>query len=279
MHIAAFVSWLWVQASLAGRPLWLGDPLVEVVLGLLTAGYLAGLFFPHVAARRAADAVGFRHMLAFFAGITIVAAALFSPLDALGDRFFSLHMAQHLLLIAAAAPLLAVSDAHLVLISVLPLHLRENAGRMPVFAAVGEWSQLRSTAWLAALLFVVTIWLWHVPAAHDFATDNGWAHAIEHLTVLATATAFWRVVITTGKRRISPGMGAFMVSLVGLSGALLSALIMFAPTPLCRAYMHNPIEDQVLAGLLMCIPASFVYLGSTIWALSRMLSDGTRHAN
>jgi cytochrome c oxidase assembly factor CtaG len=278
MPIAAFVNWLSVQASLGGRPLWFGDPLVEVVLVLLTACYLAGLFSQRGAARRAADPVSLPRMLAFFAGITVVAAALLSPMDALGDRFFSAHMAQHLLLIVGAAPLLAVSDAHLVLIAALPLRLRENAGRMPVFAAAAEWSKLRSTAWLAALLFVVTIWLWHVPAAHDFATDNGWAHAIEHLTILATATAFWRVVITSGKRRVTPGMGAFMVSLVGLSGALLSALIMFAPAPLCRAYVNNPIEDQVLAGLLMCIPASFVYLGSTIWALSRMLGDEARHA-
>jgi cytochrome c oxidase assembly factor CtaG len=187
-------------------------------------------------------------------------------------------MAQHLLLIVGAAPLLAVADAHLVLVSALPPRVRAASGRMPPLIAIAEWSGQRSTAWFAAALFVLTVWFWHIPAVHDVATGEGLAHAIEHLTVLAAATAFWRVAVTSGRRRISLGPCAFMVSLVGLSGALLSALIMFAPAPLCRAYVHNPIEDQVLAGLLMCITASFVYLGSTIWALSRLIGNESRHA-
>jgi hypothetical protein len=48
---------------------------------------------------------------------------------------------------------------------------------------------------------------------------------------------------------------------------------MFAGHPLYSAYAGNPLDDQVLAGVLMCIPASFVYLGSTVWALWRMLGN------
>jgi len=88
--------------------------------------------------------------------------------------------------------------------------------------------------------------------------------------VLGTATMFWRVILNSGQLRIGPGLAAVIVSLVSLQGSLLSAILMFAPKQLCGSYAGNPIEDQVMAGLLMCIPASFVYLGSTVWALSRL---------
>jgi putative membrane protein len=72
-------------------------------------------------------------------------------------------------------------------------------------------------------------------------------------------------------------MGALLVSLVGIQGAFLSALIMFAAHPLYSPYAANPIDDQVLAGLVMCIPASFIYLASTVWALWKMLGNRQAH--
>ena len=80
-------------------------------------------------------------------------------------------------------------------------------------------------------------------------------------------------ISTSGDRRLTFGMAALLLSLVGFQGALLSALIMFAPRGLYSAYSGNPPDDQALAGVLMCIPASFVYLGSTLWALARMLGN------
>ena len=96
--------------------------------------------------------------------------------------------------------------------------------------------------------------------------------------MLLAATLFWRVILTSGKRRISPGLAAIIVSLVSLQGSLLSAILMFSPVPLCSSYAGNPLDDQVLAGLLMCIPASFVYVGSTVWALTRIIGNGPTHA-
>jgi putative membrane protein len=257
--------------------MWFGDPLVEIVLALIVGGYLIGL----AGMRRdvGSTSAGDRKLAAaFFSGVAVVALALFSPLDALGERFFAAHMFQHLLLIIGAAPLFAFSNAHVVLAESIPDDTRRGFERASLAAAIAHWSQRPIAAWTAGAAFVVTIWFWHIPAAHDWATDDAFAHAAEHLTVLATAILFWRVVLTSGHRRIGAGAAALLVSFVGLSGALLSALIMFAPQPICRAYVNNPIEDQVLAGLLMCIPASFVYLGSTIWALWRLIGGEQSHA-
>lgn len=84
------------------------------------------------------------------------------------------------------------------------------------------------------------------------------------------------MVVTSGKRRLSPGMAVIMVSLIGIQGAFMGAIIAFASHPLYHAYAGNAPSDQALAGVMMCIPASFIYLVTTIWAHTRMLRDTPR---
>jgi putative membrane protein len=252
---------------------WFDSPLLEVLLAALLALYLAGLA-EMVSRRYKKWPIGKARVAAFLSAILIVGLALLSPFDAFSDTLFSVHMLQHLLLILGAAPLLAVSDAHLVILRAFPLAGRRALGRtVAAIPGIRYAAHKEAAAWIAAASFVGTMWFWHIPAAYGWALDNELVHVFEHITLLVTATLFWRVIITSGDRRLSPGMAVVIVSLVGIQGALLSALIMFAPHPLYGAYANNPLDDQVLAGVLMCIPASFIYLGSTIWALWRMLGN------
>ena len=208
----------------------------------------------------------------FLAALAVTAFALLSPLDGLADRFLAGHMGQHLLLILGVAPLIAISDAHLTLLWMFPLAMRRRLGlaigRIP---GIKRAARTPAAAWLTCGLFAVTLALWHVPAAYDWALSHPGGHAVEHLTLIATAVAFWRMVITGGRHRLSPGMAVMMVSLIGIQGALMGAIISFAPHPLYAAYAGNGLDDQALAGVMMCIPASLIYLASTIWALARML--------
>jgi cytochrome c oxidase assembly factor CtaG len=194
---------------------------------------------------------------ALAAGLFVAAAAVLSPLDAWGVRSFAAHMAQHLLLIVVAAPLIAWSWPE----RVLP-----------------RWLRSAEAGWAAAAFFAVAILFWHLPAAHDFALADPFVHWIEHLSVLVAAVAFWRLVVFGGAVALGRGTALLLVWLVSLQGALLSAIIMFAPSQLCGSYAGNPIEDQVLAGLMMCIPASLVYFGTTVWALARLIRDPQSHA-
>lgn len=254
---------------------WLKEPLIEIMIGMGLTWYGVGLV-QMLTRHHQKWPVGKGRVAAFIGGLATVAVALLSPLDALADRLFSVHMAQHLLLMMGAAPLLAVSNAHLVLIRALPLSARRAFGRaVAAIPGVAQAATKETAAWIAAGVFVATLWFWHIPAAYDWALRDEVVHSVEHLMLLIASCFFWRIILTSGDRRLSFGMAAMLVSLVGIQGALLSALIMFAPYPLYTFYAANPIDDQVLAGILMCIPASFVYFASTIWALSRML--GNRH--
>ena len=106
-----------------------------------------------------------------------------------------------------ASPLLAVSDAHLIFLRVLPLAPRRRVGltigRIP---GMKQTAHMPVAAWLACGSFVVALAFWHLPAAYDWALRHPWGHALEHLTLIATAVAFWRMIVTSGRRRLSPGM-------------------------------------------------------------------------
>lgn len=256
----------------AGWNSWFSDPAVAVVIGISAALYLGGL--ARMLSRPATRwPVSRWRVLSFAGALGVIGLALLSPIDAFAEEFFSVHMVQHLMLVLLAAPLIAWSNAHLVYLWLLPLRARRRTGRAVAgIPGVKYAAHSNVTAWVVCAAFVGSLWFWHAPATYNWALANKWGHASEHFVLLATSTAFWRVVMTSGERRLSPGMMILMVSLVGIQGSFLAALITFSPRPLYAAYAANPIDDQALGGVLMCIPASFLYLGSTIWALSRMLS-------
>ena len=262
----------------AGWNSWLTDPAVAIILLVATALYLGGL--ARMLSRPAGRwPVSKWRVISFASALGVIGIALLSPIDAFAEKLFSVHMAQHLLLVLVAAPLIAVSNAHLVYLWLLPLHARRWMGRAIIgIPGVKYAAHANVTAWVVCAAFIGSLWFWHAPATYDWALANKWGHASEHLVLLATSTAFWRVVVTSGERRLSPGMMILMVSLVGIQGSFLAALITFAPRPLYAAYAANPIDDQALGGVLMCIPASFLYLGSSIWALWRMLNGGRLRA-
>ena len=259
------------HAEAAGWDSWFADPAVAIALGLMAALYVGGLI--RMLSRPAERwPVSKRRVAAFACGLGVIGFALLSPIDAIAEKLFSVHMAQHLLLVLVAAPLIAVSNAHLVYLRLFPLRGRRWIGRAVAGIPGVKAARSQAGAWIACAAFVGSLWFWHAPATYDWAIANNWGHASEHLVLLATSTAFWRVVVTSGERRLSPGMMILMVSLVGIQGSFLAALITFAPRHLYAAYAANSIDDQAFGGVLMCIPASFLYLGSTIWALSRMLT-------
>ena len=186
-------------------------------------------------------------------------------------------MAQHLMLMLLAAPLLALSNAHLVALFALPLSPRKIAGRLVNRApGVKAGSSSRLAPIIAATLFALGLWLWHAPHLYEEALANEQLHTLEHLTFLITAAVFWRMISTSGDRRLDAGTSIVLVTLVGLQGNLLAALITLAPNPLYASYAAQPLQDQQIAGLLMWVPAGAIYLGATILAIARLVGHAPR---
>lgn len=250
---------------------WSLDPIIATLI--LLSSLLQLLGWCRLADARRAIAPNWR-IAAYCGVIATLVLALFSPLDARADDSFAWHMLQHLLLMLVAAPLLAVSNAHFVALFALPHAWRGPVGRWIGHApGAGRGSRHRGGPWLAALAFAASLWLWHAPSLYEAALAHRAVHTLEHLVFLFTAAVFWRMVITAGDRRLSLPSAVVLVTLVGLQGNLMAALITLAPAPLYASYAGpGGLLDQQEAGLLMWVPAGLIYLASTLWTLHKLMS-------
>jgi cytochrome c oxidase assembly factor CtaG len=250
---------------------WQLDPLLVVPLLALGCAYAVGSW--RLSHRRRRGVPGRTSL--FVAGYAALVVALVSPIHALGETLFSVHMVQHLLLTLVAAPLLLLSNSMAVLLWGLPPAERTTLGRL-----VGRPGALRSTlTWLtlplvAWWLFVGTQWLWHQPFAYQWALESRWAHYAEHLMFFITAIVFWWPVIGAAPLRSALSYPARMLYtfLAWIPNSVLGAGITLSPALLYSFYVGpaqqlgiDPHTDQQLAGLIMWVP------GDALFAAALML--------
>lgn len=203
-----------------------------------------------------------------------LAVALLSPLDEASDALFSAHMVQHLVLVIIAAPLLVLGRPLAPLVWALPREWRH---------AVGQWwgRRPRARVALAAVGAPGAVWclhagalaFWHVPTPYRWALENEWIHAAEHVTFLVTACLFWWTVLPGGGgHRLGHGAAVLYVSALGAVMGIFAAVLTFARSPWytvhagrTEAWGLTPLADQQLAGVIMWVPASAVYLAAASW--------------
>jgi cytochrome c oxidase assembly factor CtaG len=179
--------------------------------------------------RRTAEAPVWR-LCCFMASIAIALIALISPLDALADQLFFMHMVQHMLLLDVV-PILAIVGLTKVILRPVTrvVHdIEQQAGALahPAFAV---------------LLYVVVIWLWHIPTAYDYAVTHPTVHVLEHISFVLVGSLYWWHLLSPIRARLRlDGMGpvVYMVSTKLFVGALGMGLA-FAPSALYPYYLHH----------------------------------------
>ena len=167
------------------------------------------------------------------AAIVVLAFAFLSPLCALSSALFSARVVHHVLLVAIAAPLLALS----------------RPAKAPV--AVG----------LPFLSATAALWLWHVPAAYDAALGNKALYGAMQASLFGSAWLFWRAAFSQ-----PGGAGVIWVFLAYLAMGMLGAILTLAPeavyaTHALAPFMWglSPLSDQQLGGLVMWMPAGLPF--------------------
>jgi cytochrome c oxidase assembly factor CtaG len=213
----------------------------------------------------------------FAAGLAVVAVALSPPLDGAAARKLSAHMAQHLLLILAAAPLLVAARPGALLVEALPVAARARLGR--TLHRPG-WRAARRFATNPVVVLTVAVggfWAWHLPRLYEAALHHDAVHGLEHVTFLAGGFLFWTIVLDPGpKRRLGLGATCGFVFAAMLTNIWLSATLAFATTPLYRDYAAHgaaALADQQLAGVLMWVPADAVYFVTLLMLFRQLLRD------
>jgi len=133
---------------------------------------------------------------AFFAGIISLSIAVGSPLDAFDDVSLSVHMVQHLLLMAIAPPLILLGAPALPLLQGIPQAMARG-----IVGPFLRWSLVKRLArfisnpaicWLAAALALIG---WHIPVVFELALRSHSWHELEHATFFGTGLLFWWPVV------------------------------------------------------------------------------------
>jgi putative membrane protein len=258
---------------------WSPPVAVNLILFLAVLVYVRGWFrlrrvFPNL--------ISNWRLASFLSGISSLWIAIGSPLEAFDDLSLSVHMVQHLLLMAVAPPLVLLGEPLLPLLRGLPEWIVRGAVgpflRLTPVQALGRFLAQPAFCWLAATVALIG---WHVPSAFDLALrSDGW-HEVEHFCFFGTSLLFWWPVVLPFPSDARWGRWSIPLYLFlgTLPGGALGAFLVFSDRVLYPSYASapmlfsvTPFEDQVIAGALMWVFGTVAYLIPAIFITIQLLS-------
>lgn len=245
---------------------WRFEPLQLAPLALVAVAYarrartLAGRGTPVPRAR----------VVSFAAGIALAAVALASPVHALGERLFTFHMIQHLLLgdLAALAVVAGLTG---------PL--------LRPLLAVGTIERLRVLGHpLVALpLWAANLFAWHLPPLYEAALAHDAVHALQHVLFFSFGALMWAPVVEVLPGPLWFGTAAKFgyVVTVRMLTTVLGNVFFWSGTVFYATYGRHdgllglsPLADQATAGAVMMIEGSLVTLGALAWLFLKLWREG-----
>jgi putative membrane protein len=225
---------------------------------LIGTGLLGALYFWAIGPLRRHRQLGppaSPWQIASFCGaLLVLLLALNGPVHDLSDYYlFSVHMVQHLVLTLIFPPLLIAGVPGWALRPLLSI---------PGFLRL---ARIATKPLIAALLFSLSIAVWHLGPCYDLMMRSHGVHIATHLMFMVTATIMWWPVMSPAPElpRLSPGLGILYLFLVGIPMQVVGALVTFADEVLYPWYSAaprtgglSPLDDQRLGGLLMWVPGN-----------------------
>ncbi len=207
----------------------------------------------------------------FACGMTLIVLATVGPMDKLADDFVFGHMIQHTLLFDEAALLIALGLTGPVLIPVLtkPGVRRLQALMHPV---------------VAAALWLVVMYGWHLPPCYQLAAENEVVHLFEHASFVAAGVVMWLALLGPFPKPewFGNGAKAAYVAVIHFSTMGLANILMWSGTVLYPFYAASDhahgieaITDQSLAGVALMVQSALVMFGTLAWLMLRWANDDT----
>ena len=254
---------------------WTFEPSVLIAVALAGGAYVRRWW--HVRAgdspRPAADAPAWR-LCCFLGALLFTLVALVSPIDALADQLFLMHMVQHVLLLDLI-PVLAILGFTKVILRPITRSIHELERRAGALASPA----------FAVILYVAVIWAWHIPAAYDLALRHPLVHVLEHVTFLLAGSLYWWHLLSPIRGRLRLG-GLGPIAYMGSTKLFVGALGMglaFAPTALYAYYVHHARvwglsahDDQSIAGIVMAVEQSLVMGVAIVVLFVQALAESER---
>jgi cytochrome c oxidase assembly factor CtaG len=226
------------------------------------------------------------HLAAFAGGVLSLWAAVASPLAALDHQLLTIHMAQHLLLMTVATPLILLGAPAIILLHAFPKRFVRSVLapllRWPPMHKVGRLLTHPAFCWLAS---TVTVMGWHVPALFELGMRSGGWHEVEHASFFASGLLFWWPVVQPwpSLARWPRWFVPLYLFFATLPCDALSAFLTFCNRVVYPHYLSthqlfglSPLSDQETAGALMWVCVTFAYLVPAAVVTMQMLSPRRR---
>ncbi len=254
---------------------WSSDPLPWLGVVAATGAYLVAVRF--VNRRHPKSPVPRLRVVAWLAGVAVIALALVSAVDIYADSVFSIHMVQHLLLAMVAPPLLALGAP-----TTLALRAATPALRRSLLLPVLHSRVVRAVSWppLGWIVFSVVMWATHFSALFNAALENDLLHSLEHLLYLGAGLLFWWPVVGAdpSRWRLGPiGRMAYLAAQMPVNTSV-GLVILFAPRVLYahyatfdRSWGPDPLTDQQVAGIVMWGAGDVILLAALALAIAAWL--------
>jgi len=220
---------------------------------------------------------------AFMTGMFALWIALGSPLRTLHHELLSMHMVDHVLLMAVAPPLILLGAPFRSFVQSLPQRfVRETPGGFL------SWSPMRRLGrvlghpifcWLAAVIALIG---WHIPAAFELAMRSNLWHVFEYACFFGTGLLFWWPVIQPWPSLAqSPRWSTVLYLFFATFPCdMLSAFLTFCDRVVYPCYLSenrhfliSALQDQEYAGALMWVCVTFVYLLPAVVITTQLLSS------
>ena len=243
------------------------DPGPLLILVPITVMYL-------VRWRKVRASVG--RLVLFSLGMTAAVAALFTPIDSLGDDLLTMHMIQHLLLLDVA-PILCLLG--------LTKAIFRPATKRVIQLERSRFSWVLSPT-VGLVGYIGGMWLWHWPVLYDAAVRYTSVHVLEHLTfTLIGGLYWWHLISPIRDTRRLTGMGAVLYMATTKVGVgILGIGLTFAPNSIYSVYQFagpniwgmTAQEDQALAGVIMATEQSIVMGIALVWLVTQMIERSER---
>jgi cytochrome c oxidase assembly factor CtaG len=267
---------------------WSFDPFVILVV-FVVAWHEIGLRRLAVRSRPARNRERRIRSLWFYGGLLVLLLAVVSPIDYWSDKYFMVHMVQHLLLMFAAPSLVVAGAPGQPLLDALPGRSGRAVTRE---VAIGDWSRpLRAVwhfltgPWVAVALFILAMVVWHLPPAFNLAAANSVVHIwLEHGSFFLTGVLFWMQFIPSPPfRSRMPALGR-VAALLATNVVMIfiaMTLSIFATHSVYAPYAHvpgvtlPPFADQQIGAAILWVCGDFWALPTMIITIRKLMSDET----
>jgi cytochrome c oxidase assembly factor CtaG len=134
---------------------------------------------------------------------------------------------------------------------------------------------------VAIVVWLATMYFWHIPALYDAAAENPLLHMVEHLSFFGAGVALWWPLVQPipmrhGLTGLQP-LGYIAAAKGGL--AALGLFLAWSSTAHYPHYEETPriwglsaVEDQNVAGVIMMVEQSMTLVLVMVWLFVRMLN-------